>query len=406
MRKLSKTLAGVALMAAAGMVTGVLPTAMAAPQPGSPLIAGAFCDGSGAPISGTGASFAANAHALAFMPAYAAACGSGAGKVAYSATGSGAGKTAARTHDANFAFAGTDEPLDASELAVDTADSDQGRARVSPLHHIPIALGAITVSYNLGSCGIGQTALNLRSPQIAKIYEGVITRWNDPLLTLENPALGGCNKGIKVAARSDVSGTTFAFKDYLGKRNPEFNLWKTNDLNTAWPGQDLGLITILRGKGNGGVAAVVKATDGAIGYVDLSTAEANGLTYAKTDGASGVLNSPKAAAGNAANCDQAAVGTPTPASTLSPGWDAVSITDTPNPLAYAVCTFTYALVYNNLKTAFAGGVSAGQARTLVDYLGVALDDAGQSRLPAAGYARLPVNLQTIAKAGLASVGYL
>jgi hypothetical protein len=125
-----------------------------------------------------------------------------------------------------------------------------------------------------------------------------------------------------------------------------------------------------------------------------------GLAWAKVDGPHGLFNSPRA--GAAANCDLAALGATHPPSTLSPGWEAVSITDSPNPLSYSVCTFTYGLVYNNVR--FAGVVATTQqAQTLVDYLGVAVDDLAQAKLPGAGYARLPVNLQAIAKAGLASI---
>lgn len=390
---------------AAGGLGALAPSAQAEPgTPGSPLV-GPYCS-AGSSIAGTGATFANNAHQVVFIPTYNQRCGKG--SVSYSSTGSGAGKAAAINH--THAFGMSDEPLSFDEQLLGTADlgnnptNPNPRGRVSPLHHIPLALGAVTVSYNLSTCGIGQEQLNLRSPQVAAMYTGLITRWNDPLLTAENPKLATCNKQIRPAARSDGSGTTYAFKDYLSKRNPLFNVYKANDLNTAWPAEDLGTNHILRGKGNSGVAAVVKSTDGAVGYVELSTAQGAGLTWAKVDGASGVFNSPSN--GKAANCDLAALGATHPPSSLSPGWEAVSITDTPNPVAYAICTFTYALVYNNLRTAFGGSMSQAQAQTLVDYLAVGVDDAAQNKLPDAGYAKLPPNMQAIALAGLASIAYL
>lgn len=375
----------------------------AEPAVGSPLV-GSYCSVGGA-IQGTGATFANNAHTKVFIPAYNEDCGKG--SVAYSSTGSGAGKLAAR--DRTHAWGGSDEPLSLDEVIVDTLDvgdpaAPNPRARVSPLHHIPIALGAVTVSFNLASCGIGQEGLQLRSPQIAAIFSGLITKWNDQLLTLENPALATCNKAIKLAVRADGSGTTYAFKDYLSKRNPQFHVYKQNQLNTAWPAQDAGLNIPIRGNGNGGVAAAIKSNDGAIGYVELSTAISNGLTWAKVDGGSGVFNSPKSAKG--ANCELAATGATHPPSTLTPGWDAVSITDTPNPLAYAICTFTYALVYNNLNTAFGGAMSATQAQTLVDYLGHALEEPVQAELDTHGYAHLPASLVAVAQAGLATIAYV
>lgn len=384
-------------------------TAAADPaSPGSPLVGG-FCS-EGAAIQSTGASFANNAHQLVFIPAYNSLCDKG--SVTYTSTGSGAGKTAAlnRTH----AFGGSDEPLALDEELAYVLDlgcdpvatpncSPNPQNRVSPLHHIPIALGAVTVAVNLNSCGIDQEQLNLRGPAIAAVFAGLVTSWNDPLLSAENPALASCGLPIRLAVRADVSGTTYVFKDYLSKRTPLFWAYKQSALNLAWPAEDLGRNTPLRGSGNGGVAAVVKATDGAIGYVELSTAMRNGLTWAKPDGASGVFNSPRT--GTAANCDLAALGATPPPSTLLPGWDLVSVTDTPNPLAYSICSVTYALVYNNLHQAYPG-MTRAQAQTLVDYLAVAVDDAGQAGLPSYGYGKLPPNLQAEAKAGLASVFYL
>lgn len=403
-RGLRVVLAGAVL---AGTAASYTAAQAAPPSVGSPAF-GAFCDNSNAAIAGTGASFAANAVNNVFIPTYNAACGKGG--VSYSSTGSGAGQAASISHNASFAWGGTDDPLDAQQHATGTSDLGSATApnpqgRVSPLHHIPIALGAVTVSYNLGSCGVGREGITLRSPQIALMYAGAITRWNDPALTALNPALAACSKAVRLVARSDVSGTTFAFKDYLSKRNPAYKAYTTPDRNTLWPAQELGTAPVLRGKGNGGVASVVATTDGAIGYVDYSTARSAGLAWALVDGPHGLGVSPSAADGRA-NCDLSAVGAVTPPSTLSSGWDQVSITDSPNPLGYPVCTFTYALVYNNLKTAYAGAMSEGQANTLVDFLGLAVDDQGQAGLPAGGYAKLPVNIQAIAKAGLASIAFV
>lgn len=381
---------------AVGLVASL--TAQAAPSGvGSPLV-GPFCS-SGTSITGQGASFAANAHNQAFIPAYQDASVCGKGTVSYTGNGSGAGKSAAMNHVGDFS--GTDEPLSIDEQAIATGDLNARQGRVSPIHHIPIALGAVSVPANLGACGIGQEELNLRSQQISQIFMGLVKKWNDPLLTVGNPKLANCTLDVKIAVRSDGSGTTYAFKDFLSKRNPQWNVYKQNQFNTAWPGETLGNPP-LRGKGNPGVASVVATTPGAIGYVDLSTAMGAGLSWAKVDGPHLQFVSPRAGA-TAANCDFAALGAPHPASTLSPGWDAVSITDSPNPLAYPICTFTYALVFNNLRLAYGSGYSKDRAQTLVDYFAVAVDDIAQSRLPGIGYGRLPVNVQQVAKAGLASI---
>ena len=380
-------------------------SAFAAPSGvGSPLV-GAFCSDGGA-IAGTGSTFQVNAISN-FVNTYNANCGRG--SVTYTGTGSGAGIRANR--DRTATFGGSDDPLAADAYAAAIADTGDPTAprvpsRPSALHHIPIAVGAVTVSYNLASCGIGQETLSFRSNVLASIFSGAITNWNSPALTVDNPALASCNKQIRLAVRSDVSGTTFVFKDYLSKRNPQFMAYKQPQFNAAWPAQDLGLNTPLRGAGNGGVASVIKNNDGAIGYVEFSTAKNNLLTWGKVEGASLTFSTPGTSpGGGSANCVLAAQATTTPPSTLSPGWDTVSMTDSPDPLTYSVCSFTYDLVFNNLKTAFGGAVSHGQAQTLVDFLGLAVDDIGQAGLPAAGYAKLPITVQQIAKAGLASITY-
>lgn len=376
---------------------------------GAPLIGtGAFCT-QGAAITGTGATFANNAHQTVFIPEYVADCGKG--SVTYTSTGSGAGKfaTIERTHD----FGMSDEPLSTDELVCATLDlgfsapangtckASPSKNRVSPLHTIPLALGAITVPYNLGTICAGQPQLNFRSPVLGAIFSGLVTKWNDPLLVQDNPTLAGCNRAIKIAVRQDGSGTTYAFKDYLSKRNPQFQVYKQNQLNTAWPAQDLGLNTPLRGNGNGGVADQVKNNPGAIGYVELSTARSKGLVWGKADGPHAQFLAPDQ--GAAANCDEAATGATHPLSTLSPGWDVVSITDTPNPTAYPICTFTYAFVYNNLKSAFGTAFNAKKAQTLADYLLIALDADTQAKLNTKGYGKLPDSMRTVAMLGVATI---
>lgn len=382
---------------------------------GAPLVGtGVFCSAT-SPISGTGATFANNAHQTVFIPEYNADCASGSGNVTYTSTGSGAGKFAAVEHSHWFGM--SDEPLSTDEIACATLDLGMTapangtceflpqQARVSPIHQIPLALGAITVSYNVAfpGCTFGQKALKFRSEVVASIYTGLITRWNDPLLTVDNPGLAAaaCNKQIKPVARQDGSGTTYAFKDFLSKRNPQFQVYKQNQLNTAWPVQDTGLNVLLRGNGNGGVADQVKNNLGGIGYVELSTAKSKGLTFGTVDGPHRQFLAPDN--GAAANCDLAATGATHPPSTLSPGWDLVSITDTPNPLAYPVCTFTYGLVYNNLRSAFGSAFNMSKARTLVDYLLVALDDDTQGKLNGKGYGRMPASFIAVAQAGVATI---
>ncbi|MFP5224186.1 MAG: substrate-binding domain-containing protein [Actinomycetota bacterium] len=384
----------------------------------SPLMPG-FCT-SGGFVEGVGASFAQNLHDKVGIPEFNKACGKGTFK--YLGGGSGAGKAAYADH--SYLYAGSDEPLSFDEQMAGALDADSGAGRVSPSHHIPIGLGAITVSVNLEDCGIGAgtnglVELNLRSQVIGSIFSGIITDWNDGLIGQDQSdgirsKLSNCGLPITVAVREDVSGTTYAFKDFLSKRNPQFQVYKQNQFNTAWPIEDLGG-TLVRKKKNDGVANLVDTIPGAIGYVELAEASrvraAGGsssphgiLDWARVDNPAGEFLSPNS--GLSARCEAATVGMTHPASTLSPGWDAVSITDGLAPGAYPICTMTYALVYNNLLSAFGGGTATpGKAQTLVDYLDVLLRDSTQTKLGQNGYAALPVSVLQVARAGLLSLVY-
>jgi phosphate transport system substrate-binding protein len=367
-------------------------------------------------VPGTGASFAGNAHNNVFRPAYRAACNISMANdpVSYASTGSGAGKTAFITH--SNLIAGSDEPLSIDEQANGMLDTVGLQGRVSPAHHLPIALGAITVAANLTHCGIGSSngsllPLKLRSQVIGSIYSGLISDWGDDLIAVDNPNLDLSNCGpIKLAARLDASGTTYAFKDFLSKRNPQFQVFKQNQLNQTWPAESLG-VTILRGQSNQGVAAIVDTVPGSIGYVELSealrtrtgTGAHTPIDYVQVDNPLGEWISPKA--GSGANCSQASLGMTHPASTLSVGWDAVSITDAATPGAYPICTLTYLLMYNNLGSAFPSATDP-QIQTVIDYAAVALLDSTQGALNGAGYARLPETVLTVARNGVATLANL
>jgi phosphate transport system substrate-binding protein len=378
------------------------------PIVGSPLVSGSLCSGAGTPITGSGASFAANAYNQVFIPAYAARCG---GSASYTGGGSGKGRRdfINRVND----WGQTDEPLTLDEYACATGDlgwnagtpsacaATPGLRPGGGVHQIPVAVGAVTVSYNL-PCASSQ--LNLHSEQIALIFSGVIKDWSDPLLlsAADNPGLAGCSGPITLAVRSDVSGTTYVFKDYLSKRNPQFMAYKQSALNTQWPAEDSGLNpSVVRGIGNGGVAAQVSSHPGSIGYVELSSAASNGLTWAKVDGPSGFTVAPDN--GTAANCDLAAIGAATPPTTLYPDWSNVSITDTANPLAYPICSLTYALIYDNQHLAYNGAHDGGKARAVVDLLGIALTNDAQAALGAFHYSALPISILQISRLGLATV---
>jgi phosphate transport system substrate-binding protein len=354
---------------------------------GSPLTAGAPC--SGANISGTGSSFQNNA-----MQAWIAnfPCGP---KVSYVKTGSGAGIAAlcGRTTD----FGGTDLPLRLDTQLTCTAG---GGTNASLVHHIPVAVGAVTVPYNLGACGIGREGITLDSTQISNIFLGVVTNWSDPQLSTTNANLAGCNLPITLVVRDAVSGTTHIFKDYLSKRNPAWRAFTQPETNTTWPSSVSGTNPVHTAAGNGGILSAVAATSGAIGYADLSDAKNAGAAWALV-GDGPLANSPMAGDGSS-NCSLAAQAGAVPLATLLPGWDTVSISDTPG--SYGICGFTYDLIFNEVGSAYNGlGVSSAKARTIADFFGYVLSDAGQSLLAGLGYAPLPVNVQVEAQLGLATL---
>ncbi|HEX6089542.1 MAG TPA: phosphate ABC transporter substrate-binding protein PstS [Gemmatimonadales bacterium] len=192
--------------------------------------------------------------------------------------------------------------------------------------HIPTVLGADVVTYNLPS--LGQTRLKLDGELIADIFLGKVTRWNDTRLAALNPGVALPDQPILVVHRSDGSGTTYIFTDYLSKVSSEWKERVGSATSVSWP-------TGLGGKGNEGVTQQVKQNEGTIGYVELIYAISNGLPYADVRNAAGnfvepTLNSVTAAAASA---------------DLRAGTDfRVSITNAPGEAAYPIASFTWLLV--------------------------------------------------------------
>lgn len=372
--------------------------AIAEPIPASPLVGGSFCSAEGT-LALSGSSLAGGFVAGVLVPALASQCPRY--TVTYTGTGNGAGRRAFLDRKVQIAL--VEDALTLDEQACATvalgAWCDQPGRTPSPVHHMPAFMGAVDVVYNLGACGIGHPPLRFRSQVLALIYSGLITRWNDPLPVMENAWLAGCDTTIKPVVRQDGSGTTTVFKDYLSKRNPWFHVYKQATLNTAWPMNDLGIGSgTLRAQGNGGVAQTVKAVDGAIGYIDHATARALGMSIGWPDGPHGNFVSPESGGRN--NCAQAPVGGTHPPSTLSPGWDQVTITDSANPFAYPICTIVFALVYNNLKAA---GATSQRARIIADVLFVLFSDELQGGVASPVYAPIPSTIRLMNRAGLATL---
>ena len=235
-------------------------------------------------------------------------------QINYQSIGSGGGIR--QFTDGTVDFGATDGPMTDEQIA----------AAGGNVAHIPTVLGAVVLTYNLPA--LGDASLVLDGPTIADIFLGRITRWNDSRLAALNPGVALPDADLVVVHRSDGSGTTYVFTDYLSKVSAD---WKsTAGANTAvnWP-------TGLGGKGNEGVTQQVKQLPGALGYVEMVYAVSNGLKFAA------VRNS----AGNAVTPSLASVTEAAGSAALTAGTDfRVSITNPPGPGAYPIASFTWLLV--------------------------------------------------------------
>jgi phosphate transport system substrate-binding protein len=234
---------------------------------GAALIAGVATLAQAATISGAGATFPAPVYAK-WAESYKAATGN---SLNYQAIGSGGGikQINAKTVD----FGASDKPLKPDDLAT------------SGLMMFPTVIGGVVPVVNLPGIQSGQ--IKLTAPQLADIYRGVIKKWNDPLLAKTNPGVALPGLPITVVHRSDGSGTTFLFTSYLTMKAAHWAQQVGGNDSVQWP-------TGLGGKGNDGVAAFVKQTPGAIGYVEYAYAKQNGMTYTLLQNKAGKFVSPTA----------------------------------------------------------------------------------------------------------------
>jgi len=271
-------------------------------------------------------------------------------QINYQSIGSGGG---IRQLTAETVFFGaTDGPM----------TKDQQLAAPGNILHLPAVLGAVVPVYHID----GVTAeLKFTGQVLADIFLGKITKWNDPAITKLNPGVNLPGSDIVVVHRSDGSGTTYIWADYLGKVSPE---WKKRvGINTAlnWP-------VGLGGKGNEGVSGLVKQTPGSIGYVELIYALQNRIDYGSVQNMAG-----KFLRGTIDGVTAAAAA----ASNAMPADFRVSITNAPGEDAYPISSFTWLLFYENPK-------DKASARTMVEFVKWALTD-GQKFAKDLGYAPLP-----------------
>jgi len=231
--------------------------------------------------------------------------------------------------------------------------------------HFPTVLGAVVPIYNLEGVG---TQIKFTGALIADIFLGKITKWNDPAIAKLNPGISLPSSSITVAHRSDGSGTTFVFADYLAKVSPEWKEKVGANSSLNWP-------VGVGGKGNEGVAGLVSQTPGSLGYVELVYALQNKISYGAVQNQNGEFIVPDVASVTAA----AAGALPT-----MPKDFRVSITNAPGKGAYPISSFTWILLYEDPQ-------DKNQARIMTDFVKWALSD-GQAMAAALGYARLPEQL--------------
>jgi phosphate transport system substrate-binding protein len=274
-------------------------------------------------------------------------------EVSYQGVGSGAGIAAITAGTVDFA--GSDAVMtDEQQAAAEAAGG--------PILHIPMTSGAVAVIFNVP--GFNSTDIRLTGDVLADIYAKKITNWNDPKITALNPVLNSTDEPIVVVHRSDGSGTTFIFTNYLSKVSESWNATYGYATSVAWPG-DIGAAK------NQGVAEAVQANEYSIGYVELAYALQNSLPYMLLKNAYGNWEEPSLEGVTAAT-----EGVPLPDDMK------IMITNSPNPDAYPICGFTWVLAYVN-QTDEAKGLA------LVNYLWWCIHDGQADEYSAAlDYARL------------------
>jgi phosphate transport system substrate-binding protein len=287
-------------------------------------------------------------------------------QVDYTANGSGAGIKAIT--EGTVDFGASDAAMKDDEIAKLPAGS--------AIVHIPTALGAVVVIFNLP----GVTDLDLDAANVAGIFLGTIKKWNDPAIAANNSGATLPDKDILVVHRSDGSGTTNTFTTYLDTVSPDWHAAVGAGKEVKWP-------TGIGAAGNDGVAAGVKQTEGAVGYVELSYATTAALPSAKLKNADGQFVAGSTDGVTAAA--EAAVGK------VPADFRAAPIINGAGPSTYPIASYTYILLYRDQK-------DADKGKTLVALLYWALGD-GQAEETAIGYAPLPKAVQDKAIAALHTI---
>jgi phosphate transport system substrate-binding protein len=280
-------------------------------------------------------------------------------QINYQSIGSGGGIK--QVTEGTVDFGASDGPMNDKQLA------EFSQKRGSKVLHFPTVLGADVPTYNIPGVA---TDLNFTPAALAGIFLGKITKWNDPEIVKHNPGANLPNQDIVVVHRSDGSGTTYVWVDYLAKISAE---WKSKvgvGTSVNWP-------VGLGGKGNEGVSGQVKQTPYSMGYVELVYAVQNKLSYGKVQNSAG-----KFVRADLASVTAAAAG----AAKSMPDDFRVSITNAQGAEAYPITSFTWLLIPSKIA-------DTTKRQALVDFLKWMLKD-GQKLTEALSYAHLPTNVVT------------
>jgi phosphate transport system substrate-binding protein len=283
----------------------------------------------------------------------------------YQSIGSGGGirQITERTVD----FGASDGPM----------TDDQLRKAPGELFHIPTVLGAVVATHNLP----GSPQLAFTGDVLADIFLGTITKWSDPRIKALNPAASLPDQPIVVVHRSDGSGTTYIWVDYLCKISAEWKKQVGRGTSVKWP-------VGLGGKGNEGVAGQVKNTPGSLGYVELAYAITNKLPAARIENRAGKLVEPTIESTTAAAAGALAD---------MPADFRVSLTNAPGPDAYPIASFTWLLIYKDQP-------NEAKGKALVKFLWWAIHD-GQKHPAGLLYAPLPAALVKQIEAKVKQITY-
>ena len=286
--------------------------------------------------------------------------------VAYGGIGSGGGVRNLR--DKIVDFAGSDAFISEKEMT-----------EMDPVIHVPTCMGAVVLAYNLDDI----TNLNLSGEVIADIFAGEIKTWNDARIVALNPDVKLPNETIIPVFRSDGSGTTFVFTDYLTKVSP---MWASK----YGAGKSVNFPSGQAAKGNPGVAGVIAQTKNSIGYVGSEYAFAQKIPYAKIQNQRGELVEPTSASISAAA-----------SGTLPPDTRA-SITNSDAAGAYPIATFTWIIIYKEQNYS---DRSMDQAVATLDLLQYILSDEAQNITSEVHYAPLPTKAKELSMKNLKTVTY-